>query len=831
MQPETSQVNQFIKKIDPNSPKDAPVKENKFQKMESVVFPSILTDQMNHEQVESMITFAVDQILGLESALGRNIIQVGNNGEPDWWREGRSNTGTIENTARSFFGKRQLCSLTYHNRVEWRAYVLGGLWAESNRTLPIARRGTRQMCARAISTFFSVEPWVKASPTNKPDGSVSVGDSEVGVAGERFFQFKSKEARLKEVAERAVERAFVVGECVVKVRQATKYNYFKTSQAILVNEQGKVILGKDGDYIVEGMDQFVYKQRGIVDEESGEAMADDEGNEMTEPDVEKGLFLERDSETMIPPNSRFEWRKGVTRKHTSYSGPLAELVPMTDFLCSQTEIDIQTAPFIAQLVSVSPFDIVATFGQEQLAGITDNKQKVTTMASYIKLLTEMESDGPSPKTSGDMLRSDLGEQTSDGIIRTFGNSRSEVVECYMEYDADGDGSPEQVFLVLDRKRRKIIFCDYLENITADKKRPFSVLTVNKVDGRWHGVGMIEQMEHLQNSVDLWYNRASFSSSSTGITTFFNPGNVTEGDRYAAGGMSLPFNTGEVYHLKPGKLAADTLQYIVVPEVKMKEFLEFMNLNMQMASNEAAVLGTNDMQAAGLDTTKTATGVRDSAAKGDEMFKLVTSHLDSGINDLVQKFAATLFHFMDDQEAYEWSEGDVRITGLLKKTDVRRIKYFFSLTLTGGKNESINAAMTIALPQVMAWAQQPWQMMAASLPLVEAQMKALLIENAPAILRDMVSAKQQIEQMQMQAMQAQAQAESGAQDQALQAKQQETQMDMDAKQQEHGMNMQIAQDEHSMNMQTKQQEMALKQADRKEQAKVKAKAKPPARKAG
>ena len=321
----------------------------------------------------------------------------------------------------------------------------------------------------------------------------------------------------------------------------------------------------------------------------------------------------------------------------------------------------------------------------------------------------------------------------------------------------GDGSPDQIFLVIDVKRSKLIYCDYLQNVTTDGRRPFDVVTVNRVDGRWHGIGMMEKLEHLQQSVDLWLNRASFASSSTGTSVFFNPSNVTEGDAYPEGGMPLAFNSGMTWHLKPGKKADETLSYITVPEVKMKEFLEFMSLNMQMASNVAGVLGTNDMQAAGLDSSKTATGVRDTSAKGDEMFDHYTKNLGAGITSVIQRWAGILFSRMPEEEAYEWTEGETRLTDILRKTDAQRLKYFFSLTLTGGKNEQTVQAMQIAIPQVQTWAQQSSAMMQASLPLIEAHLKALLIPNAKAVLDAMVIAQQQQEAM----MAAQAQAEQEA----------------------------------------------------------------------
>ena len=751
---ENSQISKFVNKLKPKDeqpkPSEGKTSAKQSRKRDCVVFPSILSDQMPDEDIAKMVDFAMESLDGAERALGRTITGDSED-RGNWWEQPDARIGYLggdgfSNPSRSFFGKRELFELTYHNNVEWRANVLGNLFSESNRTLPIARRGTRQMAARAVRNYFSVEPWIKATGTNKPDGAISL-DEQVAVAGERFFLFKSRESGFKNVMQRAVERAFVQGECVLKTRHTTKFNYYRTSMSILVDEMGKVVLGSDGDYIVEGKDSF-----------SRPEMEPDAEGMVAEVDPNSPLFLDRDGKTPIPLGSRFEWRDSLLRKHTTYSGPTTEIVPTRDFICMPNEKDIHDAQFIAQLISISPFDIVNTFGAEIVNESKTTAERLAITNNFIQLLSDMDGDGSSAKTSNDFARPELNESSSYMNRIDFGNSRSEVAEVYMEYDADGDGSPEQVFMAIDRRRKKLIYCNYLQNVTDDGQRPFNVLTVNRVHGRWHGIGMMEQMEHLQQSVDLWLNRASFSSSSTGTNAFFNQDNVYEGDRFAGTGMDLPFNTGVVYHLKQGKTAADTLQYVTVPEVKMREFLEFMNLNMQMAANEAAILGTNDMQAAGLDSSQLATGIRDNTAKGDEMFGLVTSHLDNDITRTVQKFAGVLFANMNEEEEYQWSEGDTALLDTIKKIDVSKLRYHFTLTLTGGLREQTISALQVALPQVMSWSQLPSQMMAASLPLIEAELKALQIPNASAILQAMVIAQQQIEAQ----MQAQAAAEAQAQ---------------------------------------------------------------------
>lgn len=748
MNSDSDALKSLIAKIDPS---EATPKKEKPTVDNGVLFQSNLSRKLDSQTVQNICDSTVSELKKMELDLGRNITANSGDiyGDGSWWSNIVSESVDGIQPHRTFMGKRQLFEMTFRNRVEWRKYILGGLFAESNRTMPIAAQGCRHNIARAIKAFFSVDPWVKATATNKPNGGRSEIDTQVAIAGERFFNFKAKEAGMKSVLTRALEKAYITGECVLKTRYSKRQTFYSTDHSVLVNNEGKFVLGADGDYIIEGKDSFAPKVApAVVQDENGQEIADD----MEMPVDDGVLYLERDGVTAIPPGSRFEFREDLVRLHSDYDGPVTEIVPTQDFLCSQTEESIHTAPMIAHIISVTPYEVVQSFGQNEMEGLT-TQEKLSSTANFIKLLTDMESDGSSPKVASEMGRPELSE---DGLYQLAGNTRSEFAEVYRNYDADGDGSPEEIFMLIDRRRNQIVFMDYLQNVSTDGKRPFSVITVSRVDGRWHGEGMMEQLEHLQTSIDIFYNRACFSTSSTGTTTFFRSEDVTEGDAYARGGMPLPFNCGTVYHPKAGKDPRDILTYVTIPNEKMGEFMELMSLNSQMASNSAGVMSTNDMQAAGLDSSKTATGVRDNASKGEDMFFLRASHIESGLESTVQQFAHILFDRMGDQEEYEWSENDERLTDILRKTDANRMKYFFKITMVGSKNEQIVSSTQAAIPVVFQWAQQPASMMEASLPLIEMQMRSLLIVGASEILQNMLAAKQQQEQMAMEAAKIQAQ---------------------------------------------------------------------------
>ncbi len=90
---------------------------------------------------------------------------------------------------------------------------------------------------------------------------------------------------------------------------------------------------------------------------------------------------------------------------------------------------------------------------------------------------------------------------------------------FLHFDADEDGVQEDIVIMIDRKNKRPLFYDYVANRTPNGKRPFDVIRVNRVDGRWHGIGTMEVFQPLQEVVDLLVNRWSLSQSRSGNVFF------------------------------------------------------------------------------------------------------------------------------------------------------------------------------------------------------------------------------------------------------------------------------------------------------------------------
>ena len=119
---------------------------------------------------------------------------------------------------------------------------------------------------------------------------------------------------------------------------------------------------------------------------------------------------------------------------------------------------------------------------------------------------------------------------------------------------------------MDKKNKRPLFYDYVANRTPNGKRPFNVTRVNRVEGRWHGIGTMEVFQPLQEVVDLLVNRWNHSQSRSGNVIFWNPELTLEGEE----NPHLELNGGRTYTPKGNIDPENILKVIPLYDVKGRE---------------------------------------------------------------------------------------------------------------------------------------------------------------------------------------------------------------------------------------------------------------------
>lgn len=650
-----------------------------------VPFPS--SYRLTAEQEETLVAHALRRLNELEHELGRDRVL-----QADWYQHGEVGQNLAHQT---FMGKRARFEAVYQNEMDWRAHIFGGVFTHSNLVVPLARRICRQMVARATNYFFATDPWFTAPPEG-------VEDTELADRVERYTQYKTKRLGSKRAFEKAVRLAFIRGECVVKTTYTVRDSIYEVATRVLVDAENAPILDASGDFILES-DEW---ERSLVANESTGAM------DAVGPEV-----LARDGVTPKPLAPIFV-EKVVTRRHVTFEGPEALPLYFKDFLCPLTAPDVQQADLVAHLYDKPVMELVDLYVKRGMLTAT-NEERMAAVRKTIQLIHDLTNNSGEPKAGTNQVGRDS-DDDSEGTGADTREPVAEIAECYLHYDANGDGLMENIMLVVDRKNRVPLFYDYVANLTPDGTRPLDVVRVGEVDGRWYGLGCMEMFEPSQQIVDLLVNRWNLSQSSAGRVDFWRPDLTVEGDS----DPNLKLNWGGTYTLKPGAVPEEALHSVYLNDAKFDALQGMFEFFMQMAMNESGVQHANDAGMVGMDTSKLATGIRNIEKAGQELFAPFLSDLEPGLEAVLNRFLGVLFANLNRREVFTYFEGDTRGIETISPDEVRDLKLHVSLLLTRYKGEQLFAQMVQMSEVVVRYYSLPPEVQMRTAPFFRGMLKAL-----------------------------------------------------------------------------------------------------------
>ena len=660
-----------------------------------VVFPSPL--ELTLEQEKKLVDHAMLRIDDLEKQLGRK-----NTEHHNWYGSGENDT--IKDAAGSFMGKRQLYEMTYHNQLDWRSYLIGGIFSESNLTVPMSRRIAQQQIARSASYFLGTDPWFGAY-------SVGATDDDKASILDKYLKYKAKKSELKNTVISSIEGAIIRGESVVKTVYKQDWTSFKSRITVAVSGDSQPYVAADGEYITPE-DTWLQGEGGV-------------------------WILERDGETQMPPEVKspelftFE-EQLVQRQKVRYAGAESKTVYYKDFLASMDAESLDTADCIAHLYDKPAMEIASLY-----VSALQNKDSTTreTAARIYESLQELVGGDSEPSSHANRPRPEVGESIGDndrdsGMEESVKEPVIEIAEIYLHFDADEDGVQEDIVLMIDRKNKRPLFYDYVANRTPNGRRPFDVVRVNRVDGRWHGIGTMEVFQPLQEVVDLLVNRWSLSQSQSGNVIFWRKDLTLEGED----NPHLELNGGETYTPKGNVDPAKILTIIPLHDIKGREIYKEIEFFMQVAINMSGVSHANDASMLGMDTAKLATGVRNIERSGQEMFSIYLSVMQEGLEEVLKSFVTYSMAYMDTKEAFIYTENDQAHAIEFNPNDIERsIEMDIRMEMTKYKNEQELAQASQATAKVIEYYQLPPELQQRLAPLYRQMLKAFQISHVDQII--------------------------------------------------------------------------------------------------
>lgn len=603
--------------------------------------------------------------------------------------------------------RRALWEKVYHQRFGWRRTSLGGIYEDGqNLHFPLTRRVVQQMISRAQNYFFQTEPWSAATP-------VGLSDLDLSKAANEWAQYRFAVAGLKGVFEKAIELAFIRGECVIASEFHERLDYYETLANVAVGPDRQPIRAADGDFIFD-TDTFFIDPTGQT-------------------------ILERDGKTVVGTlqdggEPVFVSAK-IPRVETRFKGPRARIVGLRDFMASFDGDTLQDVKCCIELQEIEAIQIAQDYVNRMEKAGEWNPEDYPRVTDLLRNAQSGYGISSAGKPRPELGEAPLAEGRTEPKINAG-------IFC-LHIDANSDGRLENVYVVIDLDTMRPILYDYVANVFHDKKRPYHAVRVNPLDGRWDGISAIDVFWQMQRFCDLTVNRWDFSNSQSGGVTFWDPSRTMEG----AANPHLKLNCGTTYRKTDPNLPADRIvERVQLHDFKGAQFETILQYFMQMFVNMSGVANANDAQAAGLNSAQLATGIRNIDRSGQEQFAPLLSQLQPGIEAVTESCLVIAVRTMDDIEAYSVLGPDgVAQVQTLQSADVRALRWRVQMELTRYRAEQELQQSGQALATVKDYYIQPPQLQAVLAPFYRQQLKAFGVRNVDAVIllpsQDQIAATQ------------------------------------------------------------------------------------------
>jgi hypothetical protein len=584
----------------------------------------------------------------------------------------------LGNLPKLHFERRSLFLLTAESKMEWRRWLYPKtIYERSNLTVPVARRIANGLIAKTTKAVLGTSPVFCAKEKN------SGPDQRKATNAQKCIDTKADESSLNDAIRLGIQQAFYLGEAVVKVTYERDITLWKTVEEVMTDAAANPILGKDGLYIT-ARDTFQMGEGGI-------------------------RVLARDGVTVIPDGAAFT-RGSWANMQVHYEGPKASVLDFRHLLADTRELDLQSAGYVCHTYRTTADKLASQFRW--------NGGNALTVKELFAGAAEI----------SDTVRSSP-HKSNDPALSAVTAGEITIYESYVRCDVDGDGVTEDILIVeaeLNEGGTTIpVIYEYVANATKTRRRPFFPIRPIPRLNSWTGIGAIEMYEQIQSIVDLMANRWNFAVSGSGTITCYDPEAFEETSGRDGAEADLKLNNGALMRLKPGKILENSIKRIYLEDNIGPEWRDLMQFFIQLAMNESGIMHANDGAAIGLESTRTATGIRNLENAGNEMFSVFLGSIEAGIKQMAVAWTDTLFKTITDEEIREITE-DAEATA----ADFARWRYDITVQLSTFRNEQQLAAAAQAWPLLKDYYASPLIVQLRARPIMEKTFAALQMDCPP-----------------------------------------------------------------------------------------------------
>ena len=575
---------------------------------------------------------------------------------------------------------------TYHNdRTDRVSY--DGIFSHSNLSVPMTSLVVDHFMARAEDEITGTSPYFKFE-------AQGASDLETAEGYDKYFNWKIEDqAKTRERLEESYLHLFIQRALVLKstYREDISVWYDYERNGLFNNQTGAFEEIPGEGPIIEGESQFIPE----INPLTGET----ELRLATDPSFQ-----------MIPGVHEFQpLPQGVPTQQVKYRGPRSEVIDSDRFLCPSTAESVDEA------------DIVVELYDKDLKWVRDmfmNRDWI----SFPDYLNLMKKDA-NP-------RSEVEENEERKENLSFDSDENPVVpiiECWIKRDVLGTGTPQEFCIFIDTETEKPIYYEYVAKLTPDNKVPYTAVSIGKERNKWCGDSLPERIRSFQEYVDRQFNSQSYRNELAANPIIGINAQAVEDEP-----EDVELHAGKIFELKDQYSIDDFINFAAVPnvDVRTQDLIDFVFGIVQLwlgVSNMAQ----GDYQA--LAPANTATGVeatlREASKIGRRWMRRIVRGFEEHLTKLVQVTMATI----DEEEVFEYMEGDVRAFGVMSPEAIRDIGINVRVILSQDQGQRAIEKANLALQTQDRYFQSPPEMRPFMRPMLKRILDAMGFEKTDEFL--------------------------------------------------------------------------------------------------
>lgn len=582
-----------------------------------------------------------------------------------------------------------------HDKVSWKTYHndrsdrvgYDSIFTHSNLSVPMTSLVVDHFMARAEDEITGTSPYFKFE-------AQGAGDEETAEAYDKYFNWKLEDmAHTRERLEESYLHLFIQRALILKSTYkediSTWYDYERNG--LFNNERGEFEEIPGEGPIIEGEAQFI-----------------PEMNPMT---GETELRLANDpSFQMIPGVHEFQpFPQGVPTQQVKYKGPRSEVIDSDRFLCPTTAESLEDADILVEM-----YDKDMRWAQKMFLD-----REWVNFADYYNLVNkDANPRSPIEKNENRIENLDFDNEENPSV---------QILECWVKRDVLGTGDPQEFCVFVDPEAEKILYYEFVAKLTPDNRIPYTAVSIGKERNRWCGRSLPERIRSFQEYVDKQFNSQSYRNELAANPIMgVNPQAVEDEPE------DVELHAGKIFEMKDQYNIDDFIQFAAIPnvDVRTQDLIDFVFGIVQLwlgVSNMAQ----GDYQA--LAPANTATGVeatlREASKIGRRWMRRIVRGFEEHLTKLVQVAMAT----MDEEEVFEYMEGDVRAFGVMTPEAIRNIGINTRVILSQDQGQRAIEKANLALQTQDRYFQSPPEMRPFIRPMLKRILDAMGFERTDELL--------------------------------------------------------------------------------------------------